>query len=127
MKPVASSLSLVRVWKALTYSLKGIWATWRDEPAFRQEVYVAIVFIPMTLWLPISRLETVILLAMFGLVFALELLNSAIEAIVDFASPEFHSLAGKAKDCGSAAVFVAAMSLVGAWLAICGPVILRQT
>lgn len=115
----------MRVWKALTYSLNGIAATWRDEPAFKQEVYVAVVFIPVTLLLPITRLETIILLAMFGLVLALELLNSAIEAIVDLASPNFHALAGKAKDCGSAAVFIAAMTLVGSWLAICGPVILK--
>ncbi|MEO3689893.1 diacylglycerol kinase [Roseateles paludis] len=70
-----------------------------------------------------QRIDTVLLLALMGLVLVAELLNSGLEAIVDMASPDIHPLAAKAKDCGSAAVFVALVVLAGAWLALAGPVL----
>jgi diacylglycerol kinase (ATP) len=75
------------------------------------------------LWLGLPRLETVLLLVLMALVLAAELLNSGVEAVVDMATPEYNVLAAKAKDCGSAAVLVALLTLGGAWLALAGPVL----
>ncbi|MEO8298839.1 MAG: diacylglycerol kinase, partial [Burkholderiales bacterium] len=94
-----------------------------DEAAFRQELVLVLLLAPLTLWLPLPRIDTVLLLALMGLVLVAELLNSGLEAVVDMASPDIHVLAAKAKDCGSAAVFVALLMLVGGWLALAGPVL----
>ncbi len=116
-----TALSFVRVFRAMQYSEQGIRSAWRDEAAFRQELALVLLLAPLTLWLALPRLDTVLLLALMGLVLVAELLNSGLEAVVDMASPEFNVLAGKAKDCGSAAVFVSLLVLAGAWLALAGP------
>jgi diacylglycerol kinase (ATP) len=118
-----SAFSLVRVFRAARYSEQGIRSAWRDEAAFRQELVLVLLLAPLTLWLPLPRTDTVLLLALMGLVLVAELLNSGLEAVVDMASPDIHVLAAKAKDCGSAAVFVALLMLVGAWMALAGPVL----
>jgi len=121
-----SAASWRRVLNALRYSASGIAAAWRDEPAFKQEVVVAALFIPITLWLQLGLMKTTIIFALMLLVFCIELMNSAVEAIVDLASPGIHPLAKKAKDCASAAVFISSMMLCGVWLAFAGPVILSK-
>jgi diacylglycerol kinase (ATP) len=124
MKVVGKStnaLSAARVLRALQYSAKGMRSAWRDEAAFRQELVLVLLLAPLTLWLQLPRLDTVLLLALMGAVLVAELLNSALEAAVDMTTPEFHRLAEKAKDCGSAAVFVALLTLGGAWLVLAGP------
>jgi len=116
-----TALSFVRVIRAMQYSEQGIRSAWRDEAAFRQELVLVLLLAPLTLWLPLPRLDTVLLLALMGLVLVTELLNSGLEAVVDMTTPEFNVLAGKAKDCGSAAVFVSLLVLAGAWLVLAGP------
>jgi len=116
-----TALSVVRVFKAMQYSEQGIRSAWRDEAAFRQELVLTVLLAGLTLWLPLAKLDTVILLCLMGLVLAAELLNSGLEAVVDMANPDFNVLAGKAKDCGSAAVFVTLLMLGGAWIALAGP------
>lgn len=111
----------MRAVRALGYSLKGLAAAWRDEAAFRQEMVVLTLLGAATLGLGLPRLDTVLLLCLMVLVLALELLNSGLEALVDKTSPEKHPLAGKAKDCGSAAVLLAIIGLTGAWLCLAGP------
>jgi diacylglycerol kinase (ATP) len=118
-----TAFSLVRVFRAAQYSEQGLRSAWRDEAAFRQELVLVLLLAPLTLWLPLPRTDTVLLLALMGLVLVAELLNSGLEAIVDMASPDIHVLAAKAKDCGSAAVFVALLMLGGAWMALAGPVL----
>ncbi len=118
-----TALSFVRVIRAMQYSEQGIRSAWRDEAAFRQELVLVLLLAPLTLWLPLPRLDTVLLLALMGLVLVTELLNSGLEAVVDMTTPEFNVLAGKAKDCGSAAVFVSLLVLAGAWLALAGPIL----
>ena len=117
----ASAFSIVRVVRAMQYSEQGIRSAWRDEAAFRQELLLTVLLAPLTLWLQLPRLDTVLLLALMGLVLLAELLNSALEAAVDMTTPEFNAQAMKAKDCGSAAVFVALVMLGGAWVARAGP------
>jgi diacylglycerol kinase (ATP) len=116
-----TAFSLLRVLRAAQYSEQGIRSAWRDEAAFRQELVLVALLAPLTLWLQLPRLDTVLLLALMALVLVVELLNSGLEAVVDMASPEIHVLAAKAKDCGSAAVFVTLLLLGGAWLALAGP------
>ena len=118
-----TALSVVRVVRALRYSGQGLRSAWRDEAAFRQEVVLMAVLLPPTLWLRLPRPDTVLLLALMVLVLVAELLNSGLEALVDKTTPEFDTLAAKAKDCGSAAVFVALAGLVAAWLTLAGPVL----
>ena len=117
-----SALSFVRVFRAMQYSEQGIRSAWRDEAAFRQELVLVLLLAPLTLWLGLPRLDTVVLLALMGLVLVAELLNSGLEAVVDMATTDINALAAKAKDCGSAAVFVSLLMLGGAWLALAGPV-----
>jgi diacylglycerol kinase (ATP) len=121
-----TAFSVRRVLRAAQYSERGIRSAWRDEAAFRQELILVALLAPLTLWLALPRTDTVLLLALMGLVLVAELLNSGLEAVVDMTSPDFHALAAKAKDCGSAAVFVSLVILVGAWLALAGPTLWGQ-
>lgn len=118
-----TALSVMRIYRAMQYSEQGIRSAWRDEAAFRQELGLTLLLAPLTLWLDLPRLDTVLLLALMGLVLVAELLNSGLEAVVDMASPDINKLAGKAKDCGSAAVMVSLIVLGGAWLTLAGPVV----
>ena len=112
---------LTRVVRALRFSMKGLRAAWRDEAAFRQEVVVFAALGAMTASLPLDACAKALLFSQMGAVLLAELLNSGLEAIVDKASPEHHPLAGKAKDCASAAVLVACLVLSGTWLYLAGP------
>ncbi len=119
-------MSFVRVFRAMQYSEQGIRSAWRDEAAFRQELVLVLLLVPLTLWLQLPKLDTVLLLALMGLVLAAELLNSGLEAVVDMATPDINVLAGKAKDCGSAAVFLTLLILGGSWLTLAGPALWMQ-
>lgn len=118
-----TALSAGRVFRAFAYSLNGLAAAWRDEPAFRQECSLLAVLAPVTLWLHLSLLETMFLFGLMLVVLIVELLNSGLEALVDKTSPEFHALAGKAKDCASAAVLLSIVALVSSWIVLAGPVL----
>ncbi|GAB1440488.1 diacylglycerol kinase [Providencia sp.] len=95
-----------RVIKAAGYSLKGLKAAWVNEAAFRQESVAAVIAIIIAFCLDISYVDRILLISSVVLVAVVELLNSAIEAVVDRIGSEFHELSGRAKDIGSAAVFV---------------------
>ncbi len=95
---------LSRVWYALGYSWKGLKASWQYEAAFRQELLLCIVLVPVAFWVGQTVLEVVALLAVLLLVLIVELLNSALESVVDRISDDYHKLSGRAKDQGSAAV-----------------------
>jgi diacylglycerol kinase (ATP) len=100
---------------AMKYSYAGFQSAWKNETAFREEIMLAIVLIPLALWLGKTSVERALLIGSILLVLIVELLNSAIEAIVDLVSPEFNVLAGRAKDMGSAAVFVSLMLASIVW------------
>lgn len=101
--------------------MKGLRAAWKHEASFRLEACLAIVMVPLGLWLGDGGLEKFALILAPLLVLSAELLNSAIEAVVDKVSPEFNELAGRAKDMGSAAVFVLLVLVVLSWALILGP------
>lgn len=97
---------LTRVIKAAGYSLKGLKAAWINEAAFRQESVAAIIAIIIAFYLDISYIDRILLVSVVVLVAIVELINSAIEAVVDRVGSEYHELSGRAKDIGSAAVFI---------------------
>ena len=95
--------------------MQGLRAAWLHESSFRLEVYLLIVLAPLALWLGETGVERALLLGSCLLVLAIELLNSAIEAVIERYGPEFHELAGRAKDMGSAAVFVLMVNVLVVW------------
>lgn len=116
--PYKSTGGLVRIVRAFGYSLQGLGAAWRHEAAFRQEVALAIVLIPLGLWLGDTALERFVLVGVVILVLLVELANSAIEALADAISTDPHPLLGRAKDLGSAAVLLAMVLAAAAWAAV---------
>lgn len=103
------------VWRALAWSLKGLALTWRLESSFRLEVYLFAVLAPLGLWLGQDGVERAILVGCLMLVLIVEVVNSAVEAVVDRFGSEWHELAGRAKDMGSAAVFLCDLNVLLCW------------
>jgi diacylglycerol kinase (ATP) len=102
----------------LFYSLAGLAAAFRHEAAFRLEVLLAVILIPLALLLPVSGLGKALLIAAVLLTLIVELVNAAVEAVVDRISLENHPLAKRAKDIGSAAVFVSLINAAAVWLLV---------
>jgi diacylglycerol kinase (ATP) len=111
-----SRTGLNRVWHATGYSLAGLRAGWA-EPAFRQEAVAAVVLLPASFWLAGSWVEAALLAGSVLIVLIVELLNTAIETVVDRIGPEWHDLSMRAKDMGSAAVLLSLLLCGGIWLA----------
>ena len=107
-----------RLIKASGYSMQGLAAAFRHETAFRQELAITVLLLPLALWLGQTGPERALLIAVWMLVPLFELMNSAIEAVVDRIGPEQHELSGRAKDIGSAAVLVALVNAAMVWLLI---------
>lgn len=114
MKP-ENKISVQRVIRATGYSLQGLKSAYVHEAAFRQEVLLAVVLLPLGAYLGDTAVEKVLLVGSVLLVMLVELLNSAIEALVDRIGTEYHELSGRAKDLGSAAVFMSMMLFVITW------------
>ncbi|KRA14944.1 MULTISPECIES: diacylglycerol kinase [unclassified Lysobacter] len=110
-----------RILKATMWSMQGLRAAWLHESSFRLEVYLFVVLAPLGWWLGQTPVERVLLIGSMLLVLSIELLNSAVEAVIERYGPEFHELAGRAKDMGSAAVFVLMMNVLLTWGAIVVP------
>ena len=110
-----------RVLKATRWSMQGLRAAWLHESSFRLEVYLLAILGPLGLWLGQDGIERALLLGSCLLVLSIELLNSAIEAVIERYGAEHHELAGRAKDMGSAAVFVLMMNVLLTWGLIVGP------
>lgn len=104
-----------RAWQAFLWSMQGLRATWNVESSFRLEVYLFVLLAPLAVWLGQSGIERAILVGCMLLVLVVELLNSALEAVVDRWGPEHNELAGRAKDMGSAAVFLADLNVLACW------------
>jgi len=107
---------LVRLWHATLNSLRGLALCYRSEAAFRQEVWLALVLVPAGLWLGQNGVERVLLVGSLLLLMIVELLNTAVEVVVDRIGLERHPLSGFAKDAGSAAVLFALVLAGGTWL-----------
>ncbi|MGE5470381.1 MAG: diacylglycerol kinase [Bacteroidota bacterium] len=113
--PFKGKTGLRRMWNAFHYSLAGLRAAYLCEDAFRQEVRLALLLMPLALLLPVGGIGQGLMAGSVLLVLIVELLNSAIEAVVDRVSLENHRLAKRAKDIGSAAVLVALVNVLVVW------------
>jgi diacylglycerol kinase (ATP) len=109
---------LRRIRNAFGYSLSGLRSAYRAENAFRQECWLAVVLIPLACFLPVGGIGRALMIASVLLVLIVELINSAVEAVVDRISLERHELSKHAKDVGSAAVFIALLNVVVVWLCV---------
>lgn len=113
---------ITRIINAAGYSWAGLSAALKHEAAFRQELVLSIILIPAGAWLGHSGVERALLIGSVLLVLIVELVNSAIEAVVDRFGEEQHELSGRAKDMGSAAVFVALVNVIVVWLLVLLPI-----
>jgi diacylglycerol kinase (ATP) len=114
-----------RLINALFYSLSGLALAYRHESAFRQEIALAAVLIPIACLLPLGAVERVLLITSALLVLVVELLNSSVEAAIDRIGFDTHRLSKRAKDLGSAAVLITLTLLLITWLLLAGPALLR--
>lgn len=106
------------MWRGLLHSLDGLSAAFRHEEAFRQEVLLALVLIPLALHAPTSGIGKALMIASVLFVLVIELINSAIEAVTDRISLEHHVLAKRAKDMGSAAVMLSLLAVPTVWILV---------
>jgi len=107
-----------RIVKALGFSILGLKAAFRNEAAFRQELMLCVVVIPLAIFIGENAIERIVLIGLTVMILVVELLNSAIEALVDRVGTEHHELSGRAKDMGSAAVLVTLALWAYAWIEI---------
>ena len=115
MKP-SSTNGFIRLIKASVYSWQGLVAAFRNEQAFRLEIYLLLVLVPLAFYLTEHSLERALMIGSWLLVMTVELINSALEAVVDRFGGEQHELSGRAKDIGSAAVLIAVLIWLGVLL-----------
>ncbi len=113
-----NSNHFVRLYKASHYSIQGLKSTFKYEQAFRLEVYILAILIPLAIYLGNTPIEYCLLIGSWVFVMIVELLNSAVEAAIDRIGMEQHELSGRAKDIGSAAVMVSIFLVVGIWAAV---------
>lgn len=111
----SGNTGITRWVKALGFTWQGLKAAYKHEEAFRQEVFLLIVAVPLAIWLGDSGVEKALLIGSVILLLIVEIINSAIEAVVDRFGGEIHELSGRAKDMGSAAVFIAIINVVVVW------------
>ena len=109
---------LAHIIKAVIWSMAGIKAAWKNEQAFRWEVATVLLMMPVGLWLGRTASERALLIASSMLILITELLNSAVEAVVDRIGPERHELSKRAKDLGSAAAFISMITAAVVWALI---------
>jgi diacylglycerol kinase (ATP) len=112
---------LTRLINALGYSKDGLCAAWKNEAAFREEVLLAMVAFPLAFYLGHTGVERALMAGSIIVILLVEILNSAVEAVVDKASPEKHELAKRAKDMGSAAVLLSLLNAAVIWACILLP------
>jgi len=118
---LSSLLDVRRVGPALVYAIKGLQATYRHESAFRQELIASVLIIPLGIWLGQSGYERALLVGSWLLVPLVEVLNSAIESVIDLASPDRHELAGRGKDQAAAAVLLCLVLTATVWALVLWP------
>ncbi|QDF75684.1 MULTISPECIES: diacylglycerol kinase [Shewanella] len=122
MKP-ENNHGIKRIFRATGFSIQGLKLAWQSEAAFRQELILVAFMLPVAFLLDVTVVERILLIMTLMIVLIVELLNSAIEAVVDRIGPEIHPLSGQAKDIASAAVFIALVLCGLTWLLIIWPLI----
>jgi diacylglycerol kinase (ATP) len=123
VSPFKGKTGFVRIRNAFFYSCSGLASAFRHESAFRQEVLLAAILLPAAFLVPVARVERALLVATVLLVLIVELINASVEAVVDRISHERHPLSGRAKDLGSAAVFISLILCAVVWAIILAPLL----
>lgn len=123
--PYKGNRGLTRAWHALKNSLNGFRVAIREESAFRQELTLAVLLVPVGIAVPVDAVSHVLLIGSVLLVLIVELLNSSVEAAIDRISLERHELSRRAKDLGSAAVTVALVVCLLTWSLLVGPLVIH--
>jgi len=123
ISPFKSRSGFARIVSAIGYSIEGFKTAWRGEHAFRQELLVVVIAAAIAVVLPLPALHKLVLIAVFVQVLVVELINSAIEAVVDRVSLERNPLSKNAKDFGSAAVFLSFSLALATWAVILWPLV----
>jgi diacylglycerol kinase (ATP) len=118
MKKQLETNVLIHLWNSTKYSLQGLKAAFKTEVAFRLELYASIILIPLAFFIGQTIIEKLLLITSLLLILIIELINSAIETIVDRIGREYHELSGRAKDIGSAAVLVTLIYAFSVWAII---------
>lgn len=113
-----SATGIQRLIDATGYSIQGLKAAWRNEAAFRQECVAVLIFLPVAFWLGTTLTQKAILVFSLLMILVVELLNSAIETVVDRIGPEHHEFSGRAKDLGSASVMLVLVAAALVWVLI---------
>lgn len=106
---------------SVRYSIDGFFAAMKHEPSFREDLLFAILLVPFAIILPVNAVSTAVMVASLFLIIIVELLNSAIEWIIDYLRPERHPLAKRIKDMASAAVFLSYLNCIAIWMIILWP------
>lgn len=106
---------------SLRYSIDGFFAALKHEPSFREDLIFAVLLVPFAIWLPVNAVSTALMIASLILILIVELLNSAIEWIIDYLRPERHPLAKRIKDMASAAVFLSYINCFVVWTIMLWP------
>jgi diacylglycerol kinase (ATP) len=106
---------------SVRYSIEGFFAALKHEPSFREDLLFAILLVPFAVILPVNAVSTALMVASLFLIIIVELLNSAIEWVIDYLRPERHPLAKRIKDMASAAVFLSYLNCIAVWAIILGP------
>ncbi len=119
MKP--GDTGIIRIIRAFGYSMRGLVATLRHESAFRQEMVLFLLMAPLAVWLGHDGIERAVLIGSLFVVLITELLNSAVESVVDRVGSERHELSGRAKDMGSAAVLLSLLNVIVIWALVLVP------
>jgi len=115
-KKPATKKGFIRIWNAFVYSLNGLRLAITQETSFKQEIGIYLVLLFVLFFLPLPFIFKCLLFFANTIVLIVEIINSAIESIVDMTSPDYHEFAGKAKDLGSAAVFISMIMVIILWL-----------
>jgi diacylglycerol kinase (ATP) len=116
--PYKGKTGLRRLWNAFHYTLAGLRSAYKNEDAFRQEVLLAAILVPLAFYLNVGSTGRALMIFSVVTVLVVELLNSAVEAAVDRISLDHHRLAKRAKDIGSAAVFISLINVVLVWISV---------
>ncbi len=104
-----------RIISAFRFSIQGLKSCYQSETAFKQEVWATILLVPLSFWVTTVSIERVLLILPIFIVLIIELINTAVESLVDRVGNEYHELSGKAKDLGSAAVWLSLLLVILTW------------
>ena len=120
-EPLIKRRSFLNFFSSVRYAIDGFFAALKHEPSFREDLIFAILLVPLAIILPVNAVSTALMIASLILILIVELLNSAIEWVIDYIRPEIHPLAKRIKDMASAAVFLSYINCIVVWVILLWP------